>query len=124
MVEAERGGQEGLAMAANEIAVAYLEYARPRGPGFAFRPEIDRRNLRSWLLNCRQYVDADRAVDDALMTLVAAGDRRIALFADMHGTLDARIAAEADRTFEVLDAAIGAIRKAPPSPVASDLGLA
>lgn len=111
-------------MAANENAVAYLEYTRSRGPTFASQPEIDRRNLRSWILNCRQYVDADRAVDDALMALVAAGDRRIALFADLHGTLDPRIAAEADRTCaQVLDAAIEAIRTAPPSALAKAAGV-
>jgi hypothetical protein len=111
-------------MAATEIAVTYLEYTRSRGPTFAFQPEIDRRNLRSWILNCRQYIDADRVVDDALMALAAAGDRRIALFAETHGALDPRIAAAADRTFaDVLDAAIEAIRKAPPSAMAKAVGL-
>jgi hypothetical protein len=81
-------------MAANEIAVTYLKYTRSRRPTFASQTEIGRRKLRSWILNWRQYVDADRVADNALM---AAGDRGITLFSDIHGTLDARIAADADR---------------------------
>jgi hypothetical protein len=111
-------------MATNEIAVTYLEYARARGPSFASQPEIERRNLRNWILNCRRYLDADPVVDDALTALVAAGDRRIALFAETHGALDPRIAAESDRTFaDVLDTAIAAVRKAPPSAMAEAMGL-